>query len=78
MLLDFRQAPDAGKVSEWLRASQGQRLWGGYGVPSDVEAVPSEGSALPTTILADDFDGLLFLRQTSSAEPVKQDRIWKD
>ena len=53
------------------------RSWGGHRVPVDPDAAVEQGQGLAWTILAEDYDGLLFLKQTTSARPVNADRIWK-
>jgi len=47
------------------------------GVPADPDAAVEQGHGLAWTILSADYDGLLFLKQTKSAEPVNPERIWK-
>ncbi|MCP4771903.1 MAG: hypothetical protein GY879_10900 [Planctomycetes bacterium] len=61
----------------WLDGSCGIRSWGGHGVPADPDAAVEQGHGLAWTILSADYDGLLFLKQTKSAEPVNPERIWK-
>lgn len=63
-------------VEEWLRSPQGIRAWGGYGVPEDPEARTRPAHALMQIILADDFDGILFLHTTSAAVPLDRERVW--
>lgn len=75
-LIDFRNAPADGPVRAWLDGSCGIRSWGGYGVPDDPDAGVEQGQGLAWTILSEDYDGLLFLKQTTSAEPLDQERIW--
>ena len=75
-LIDFRKAPKEGPVRAWLDGSCGIRSWGGYGVPADPDAGVEEGQGLAWTILSADYDGLLFLKETTSAEPVDQERVY--
>ena len=76
VLIDFRHAPKSGPVREWLDRDCGIRSWGGHGVPVDPDAAVDQGLGLAWTILSADYDGLLFIKQTTSAEPVNPDRIW--
>lgn len=76
-LIDFRKAPKEGPVRTWLDSSCGMRSWGGYRVPEDPDAGVEKGLGLAWTILSADYDGLLFLKQTTSAQPVDASRIWK-
>ncbi len=77
-LVNFREAPAEGPVRSWLDGSIGMRSWGGYRVPADPDAAVKEGQGLAWTVLAQDFDGLLFLEETSPAEPVDKGAIWKE
>jgi erythromycin esterase len=76
-LLNFRKAPGEGPVRVWLDGDIGMRSWGGHRVPADPDAAVEKGHGLAWTILSADFDGLLFLKQTTSARPIDQDRIWQ-
>lgn len=76
-LIDFRKAPADGPVRAWLDGDIGIRSWGGHNVPDDPDAAVEQGLGLAWTILSADYDGLLFLKHTTSAEPVDQGRIWK-
>ena len=75
-IVDLRTAPDQGPIRDWLEASCGIRSWGGHGVPDDPDAAVAEGYGLAWTILAEDYDGLLFLESTQSATPIDPARIW--
>jgi erythromycin esterase-like protein len=75
-LIDFRHAPEGGPVRAWLNRDCGIRSWGGHSVPDDPDAAVEQGLGLAWTILSADYDGLLFLKQTTSAVPVDQERIW--
>lgn len=77
-LINFRQAPADGPVRGWLDGGCGMRSWGGYRVPADPDAAVEEGQGLAWTVLAEDYDGLLFLETTTSAEPVDKSAIWKE
>lgn len=72
-LLDFRQAPTDGPVRKWLDRDCGIRSWGGHGVPADPDAAVEQGLGLAWTILSADYDGLLFLKQTTRAVPINQE-----
>ncbi len=76
-LINFRRAPSEGPVRTWLDGDSGMRSWGGHRVPADPDAAVEEGQGLAWTILSVDYDGLLFLKETTSAKPVDQERIWK-
>ncbi len=76
-LIDLREAPDNGPVRAWLDNDCGIRSWGGHRVPADPDAGVEQGQGLAWTILSADYDGLLFLKQTTSATPIDQTRIWK-
>jgi erythromycin esterase len=76
-LVDFRHAPKDGPVRAWLDRDCGIRSWGGHRVSADPDAAVEQGQGLAWTILSADYDGLLFLKHTTSAVPVDQERIWK-
>lgn len=76
-IIDFREAPKDGPVRVWLDGDCGIRSWGGHGVPADPDAGVEQGQGLAWTILSADYDGLLFLTQTTSAEPLDRSRIWQ-
>jgi len=77
-LIDLRQVPTDGPVRAWLDGDCGIRSWGGHGVPDDPDAARDEGYGLAWTILSADYDGLLFLKQTTSAQPTDPTRTWSE
>lgn len=63
--VDLRRAPAEGVVARWLDEGHGQRCFGGYNIPGDVDAATRDVSQLQTTVPRQDFDGLVFLARTT-------------
>ena len=69
-LLDLRSAPQDEVIQQWLKAGQGQRWFGGYGVNDDCDQRTQDASTLLPTFPIEDFDGLLYVSETRAAEPI--------
>jgi erythromycin esterase len=67
--LDLRGAPSTGPLARWLDEGHGQRWFGGYGIPSDVEATSRDVATLQATFARVDFDGLVYIARTTASRP---------
>jgi erythromycin esterase len=68
--VDLRSAPATGPLARWLDEGHGQRWFGGYNIPKDVETTSRDVSTLQATFARTDFDGLMYLARTTSSRPV--------
>ncbi len=68
--VDLRSAPSEGPLARWLDEGHGQRWFGGYNIPKDVEITSRDASTLQATFPRVDFDGVVFLARTTPARPV--------
>ena len=73
--IDLRAAPTDDAVQQWRTAGHGFRWWGGYSVPDDVDAATNNLARLSRMHPLTDFDGLVFLANTTAARPVDPTRI---
>ena len=74
-LLDLRKSPTTELVQRWLHSGHGQRWFGGYSVPDDCDLQTQDTSRLSPTTPRADFDGLLYVRTTTSAIPLDVDLV---
>jgi erythromycin esterase len=68
--IDLRSAPGEVVVQEWLTSGHGFRWWGGYQIPEDVDAATADLARMSRMHPVADFDGLVFLAQTTAAQPI--------
>lgn len=68
--VDLRGAPASGPLARWLDEGHGQRWFGGYDIPSDVEAWSRDVATLQPTFARVDFDGLVYIARTTASRPV--------
>lgn len=74
-MLDFANLPTEGPIADWLLSSHGVRRQGGYNVADDVNRTTRSLSRLMGIRPALDFDGLLYIDQTTAAVPVDKSMI---
>ncbi|NQU49734.1 MAG: erythromycin esterase family protein [Planctomycetes bacterium] len=74
--LDLRQVPPNTEIQNWLNSGHGIRSWGGYRIPENPDSATRNADTLMQIVPSEDFDGLLFLKNTSAAMPVDASRIW--
>lgn len=65
--VDLRVTPTSEAAVDWLDEAHGQRTYGGYNIPSDVEVASRDVSRLQPMVPRIDFDGLVFLPRTTSS-----------
>lgn len=78
LFIDFRSASDSDAVQRWLKQDHGQRWFGGYGVPENFVEWTSKTENLMHTQPIADFDGLLFVKQTTAATPLDRALLKSD
>jgi erythromycin esterase len=77
-LVNLREAPAEEPIRTWLAAPQGQRWFGGYGVPDDCDALTRDAAKLLPTTPGKDYDGLIYIDHTRAAVPLDPSRVISD